>query len=560
MISNDFPNETNNKKIPFFYSLHFKLILIFTLLVTIITLTTGITLIYRSQKFLQEVILEKNLAKAKNLQNKLNNFLQKAKNSVETITMMPGFKELDLFDINKIISEATAENEIFDSAVVLNKEGIEIVSQKPDFALRDRSNEKIFKKTIKNTYISDVHFTRSGLPQITIASPIIDYDNFGKRIGVLVMTVNLFNIWSTLDQVKIGKTGIVFITDKKGNLIYHTDRTKVTEGKNLSDNPVVKMALENQAGSGRFTVKNGKIVPYDKSRRLTDISLLRFLFSKYESDLFYTYIPLNNDIKGSLIIQQTAKEALSEVINMKKQSLYLLCFSILLAFAIGLSLAHKISNPLKKLLVGTKIVARGNLKHRIDIKSKDEIGKLAESFNNMTKELLKQQMMAITDELTQLYTHSHFYRILKTELSRAKRYRKPLSLLLLDIDHFKLFNDNYGHQAGNIILKRISEMFKSNLRKSDIPARYGGDEFVVIAPESNQKAVDILAERIRQKIANEIVINYENKRLKVTVSIGTTTLTDEDIEKNIFPNDFFKKVDKALYKAKAKGGNCVVHL
>jgi diguanylate cyclase (GGDEF)-like protein len=271
-------------------------------------------------------------------------------------------------------------------------------------------------------------------------------------------------------------------------------------------------------------------------------------------------MPLGNTLKGAIIIQQKAIYALYDIIDMQKQSFYLIVTSIILAFIIGLSTAKKLSKPLKKLIAGTKIVGSGNLDYRIDINSNDEIGLLANSFNHMTKDLLIQRQKAITDGLTGLYTHSHFERILESEVDRAIRYKTPLSLLLLDIDFFKHFNDNYGHQLGDEVLKRISEAFTEGLRKSDTSARYGGEEFAIIAPGTDEKSIKILGERIRRNVAENITIEYEGKKLKVTVSIGVATLTDEDRENSIFPRDFFKRVDTALYQAKENGRNQVVQL
>jgi len=273
-----------------------------------------------------------------------------------------------------------------------------------------------------------------------------------------------------------------------------------------------------------------------------------------------SYMPLTGTATGSVVVKQPAQEALYGVAKMRGQSMVLLVLSIMIAIAIGLVLSNSMLVSVRKLLVGTKIVAEGDLGYKIDIKTDDEIGELARSFNVMTVELKKQRERAITDELTHLYTHSYFLETLKAEVYRAKRYRAKLSLMMLDIDHFKLFNDNYGHQVGDEVLIKISEMLKSSLRESDIAARYGGEELVVLAAETDREGIYILAERVRQKIAKDVIVEYEDKKLRVTVSIGVTTLTEDDIKRDIFPDDFMKRVDMALYKAKDKGRNCVVQL
>jgi diguanylate cyclase (GGDEF)-like protein len=130
--------------------------------------------------------------------------------------------------------------------------------------------------------------------------------------------------------------------------------------------------------------------------------------------------------------------------------------------------------------------------------------------------------------------------------------------MMLDIDHFKEFNDQYGHQVGDEILVKMSEVVKECLRESDIAARYGGEEFTVLAPETDKEGIYVLAERLRERIANEMALESSGRKPKITISIGVTTFTEDDIAKDIFPSDFLKRVDMALYQAKDRGRNCVV--
>ena len=165
--------------------------------------------------------------------------------------------------------------------------------------------------------------------------------------------------------------------------------------------------------------------------------------------------------------------------------------------------------------------------------------------------------LAITDGLTQLYIHRYFQLRLKEEVERAQRYGQPLSLVMIDIDHFKSFNDLYGHQMGDEVLKMIARILKDRIRTIDVAARYGGEEFAIIAPETGSHEVAIFAERLR-KIVEETNFNGQgNTPLKITISIGTASYKDEDIEKKTLGEVLISRADQALYRAKKQGRNQV---
>lgn len=162
--------------------------------------------------------------------------------------------------------------------------------------------------------------------------------------------------------------------------------------------------------------------------------------------------------------------------------------------------------------------------------------------------------MASTDGLTGLYNHRIFSQLLKEELSRSIRYSLSLSLVMFDVDDFKLFNDTYGHPDGDKVLKAVAEILCESLRKCDIPFRYGGEEFIVILPETEREPAVLAAERIRLAIETQSRRYLpENIAHGVTVSVGVAS----------FPQDgetaesLLKMVDELLYQAKKEGKNKV---
>ncbi len=155
--------------------------------------------------------------------------------------------------------------------------------------------------------------------------------------------------------------------------------------------------------------------------------------------------------------------------------------------------------------------------------------------------------LAITDELTGLYNHRHFYQVLQAEVSRALRYRRNLSLILLDIDHFKQYNDRFGHLVGDEALRRLAEILKRNTRDVDVVARYGGEEFAIILPETTLQQAAIHAERIRA------AVEEHRFRDRFTVSLGVAAF-GKGKERG---EELVLMADQALYRAKAEGRNRV---
>ena len=165
------------------------------------------------------------------------------------------------------------------------------------------------------------------------------------------------------------------------------------------------------------------------------------------------------------------------------------------------------------------------------------------------------EKLAFTDPLTELFNHRYFQETLNHEFTRAKRYAKPLSLMLIDIDFFKKFNDTYGHLVGDKVLRHVATVFKSSVREQiDTVARYGGEEFAVVLPETSLEGAGRFAERIRSAVEKSRVID-ENRELTVTLSIGVACTSVTSCEK---PSDLIESSDIALYQAKDSGRNQVI--
>lgn len=169
--------------------------------------------------------------------------------------------------------------------------------------------------------------------------------------------------------------------------------------------------------------------------------------------------------------------------------------------------------------------------------------------NVLHEELYK---LATTDGLTMAYNKRFFMDFFERELSRSRRYKRHLALMLLDIDFFKRINDGYGHLAGDHVLKRVSRLLQSHTRREDVFARYGGEEFALLLPETDRSQALQQAERLRALVENQEIV-FEQKQIRVTLSIGVA-VAHADIQKT---QELLQEADSYLYHAKNSGRNRV---
>ncbi|MEM9101562.1 MAG: diguanylate cyclase [Pseudomonadota bacterium] len=167
-----------------------------------------------------------------------------------------------------------------------------------------------------------------------------------------------------------------------------------------------------------------------------------------------------------------------------------------------------------------------------------------------TKEEIERQSK--TDGLTQLYNRSHWEECLRREVSRVERYEGELTIIMMDLDHFKSINDRLGHLAGDEVIRESTRILRDCLRNSDIGGRYGGEEFGVILPETDIDGALVTAERIRQAIETSDIV-FNNKAIKVTASLGIAMY---DVA-GISCDQLIDRADQALYQAKHAGRNCI---
>ncbi len=332
--------------------------------------------------------------------------------------------------------------------------------------------------------------------------------------------------------------------------------------------------------------RNGSVVlPLDESRQEFLKSVIHHGFVTEDSrleDMFssnfvatYNYTDTNKgEMLGALIsmpelswaifVQQPYEAVYWSLGRMRRLSIIVgalsLCFAVLLAFLIS----RYITRSIVKLTHGVRQVANRNFTFKVDIHSKNEIGELADTFNEMVdrlnshrKDLEEKQreleLLARTDALTGLNNHRHFMDQLTYEIKRAVRYNSPLSVMILDLDDFKRVNDTYGHLIGDRVLIMIAGLITQHVRSTDITARYGGDEFCVVLPNTTAQGARLVARKMREEIADMVFPVDGETAFHITCSIGLAQF-HKDMKNSLV---ILKFADQALYKAKSAGRNRV---
>ena len=203
------------------------------------------------------------------------------------------------------------------------------------------------------------------------------------------------------------------------------------------------------------------------------------------------------------------------------------------------------------------IIAADNFITREPI-SKDDLHVLAMLANQAGLAIENSQlyektvMQANLDSLTELWNHGYFQYLLLSELEKTRAIKSPLSLIMLDIDYFKVYNDHLGHQAGDKILRNLAVLLRNQSRKMDFVCRYGGEEFAMVLPQTDKKEAFLIAERLRMDIEKHDFTHEDIfPTKKLTVSIGVSSFPED----GLLPAELISASDKNLYQAKHKGRN-----
>jgi diguanylate cyclase (GGDEF)-like protein len=371
-------------------------------------------------------------------------------------------------------------------------------------------------------------------PSVVIAVPVKAAS--GRLLGAMAGKLNFDSLRRLLTAVADGQTSRLQLVDRHGRLIVGspTPRGAALEAR------LPAAAMTSLAGSGEATAS------YVDFRGEAVIGTMRPVAA----------------LGWAMVADIARAEAYARVSRQRNATLLMLGGLML---AVGLAayvLALTVVRPLERLTEGAKQVGAGDFSVRVPVLDYGEVGYLTRAFNTMVARLREGraelaainaalETLSVTDGLTGLFNHKHLMATLANEVARAQRHKHPLSVLMIDVDHFKQYNDRFGHQMGDTLLAEIAALFRRTTRSIDYAARYGGDEFVLLLHEVAADDAVQLADRVRRAVAAS---TFGPGGHRVTVSIGVASFPDHgDTAEAIVAS-----ADAGLYRAKGGGRNGIV--
>jgi diguanylate cyclase (GGDEF)-like protein len=261
---------------------------------------------------------------------------------------------------------------------------------------------------------------------------------------------------------------------------------------------------------------------------------------------------------GYLAATVPARTAFRALADARLRLLSLGVPALVLVLLVSFYAARSLLRPILLLSEGARRLSRGETDVSLPVTGNDELADLTRTFNDMSAKVREARQrlesLAITDELTQLYNRRHFGDTLEKEMRRSERDDRPLSLLLLDLDHFKQFNDRWGHTEGDLELTRVAAIVMKNIRATDTAFRYGGEELAVLLPSCPKHQALPVAEKIRAAVNARPTRGAATEKPFTTVSIGVATYPEDGQAGRALVD----AADAALYAAKARGRDRVV--
>lgn len=440
-------------------------------------------------------------------------------------------------------------------------EGITVVDQFPDFDARKRpwyiKAQEVGAPTFSSIYS---HFIFHE-PTVTASYPI--YDQERQLIGVFGVDYLLSWLGNTLGELSVGDFGQVFITDDTGLLIASSLGGKFYELVDNKSQLILAKDFDSPLIQAALTLPN-------EGSKLKDF--------KVDGEIYYLGVEGFHDfnMNWNIYVILAEDDFLAGMKSATKQTGLVMILSFVLFILLAVWIAKWVTKPILLLNQAANELTQGKWLGIIDDGREDELGELSRSFNIMGKKLTelvshlevevdlrtielqeRNEMLeglSFLDGLTGIANRRKFDTALESSWQLAYRQQMPLSLIMLDIDFFKNYNDTYGHQAGDDCLKAIASLLNKKARRlSDLVARYGGEEFVIIvqSPESLSKVVDF-AEDIRKSVENLKIEHVASPFKDVTLSLGIVYAIPT---KDVSSIAFIERADKALYQAKNGGRN-----
>ncbi|KIL48599.1 sensor domain-containing diguanylate cyclase [Jeotgalibacillus soli] len=446
-------------------------------------------------------------------------------NMIKSLTMESGEEEYSTADSKEIYEEVkqTLESTDFFNSVYFVDQTGHIRASAPDRGLEGTVANRIGAKEAlkkKVPLISEPYVAVTGKLILLVSVPV--FDDSGSYKGFIGGTIHLHeenSLTRVLGQhPEHENDSYVYVVDSKGNVIYHPDSEWINA--NVKENEVVKQVMEGKTGSQEVMTIQG-------------VSMLAGYAASTSN--------------WGIVSQAPKKSVIEPTIEMAKQVSFIAIPFMIFVFVLTLAMLKKIVNPIRMLAIYAKQMTLdpSSPTPRIPdwyFELKELKRAILKNVNFYEKKLTYAEGESNLDPLTGYYNR----RSLEKKISHLGMY----SIVLFDIDRFKTVNDQFGHQVGDEVLTYMSELAKKETRESDLCFRIGGEEFLIVLPETDLALAQTIAERIRK--TTEAKISPTGKPITISMGIGNSPTTASDF------SELFKVTDQALYKAKEEGRNRVI--
>jgi diguanylate cyclase (GGDEF)-like protein len=369
--------------------------------------------------------------------------------------------------------------------------------------------------------------------EILVSVPIMSVRRAGRGaggahlLGALASRVSLSTVTDTLRRFAPGESGQIYLTTRTGRLIVSSRG---------SSQELMRQGYSREAANW-LLAREGRAVQ----------------FSSFTGDRVVASVRVVPALNWMVVAEIPSTEAFRQVARLRNITLGIVTLLLAIVGALAYLLSMLIVRPLNRLTQGAAKVAKGDLDVDLPVTERGEIGYLTEVFNDMVARLregrTELERLSVTDPLTGSFNRRRLMEVLENEVRRSRRLHHNFAVVMADVDLFKRYNDEHGHPAGDVVLKRVAAIMREASRDVDFVARYGGEEFLIVMPETEIEGAAEFAERIRTKLAAE--------RLpagRITLSLGVSAFPMHGDA----PDQLIAEADAALYLAKRAGGDRVV--